>query len=107
MPGGGEEPKRTLGELCAPICAVHGSDPGVGEPPLPALSQLWHVFHMEITQFQAPDHSNVCQGRVEEEKETAVKRGAEDNDSGLSGLRETFVGSVGFQIPWEGTYSFG
>ena len=62
---------------------------------------------MEVTQCQAPGHSIVCQGIVEEEEDMAGGGGAEDNDSGLLGLRETFLGSVRVQIPWEGTYRFG
>ena len=55
LPGGsitreGNELQHTLGSLCVPSRAGHGSDPGGVEPTPPALTQVWHVFHMAGSQ---------------------------------------------------------
>ena len=68
MPGGrltraGYNPQRTLGTLLAPPLAGHGSDPGIEKPPPPALTQVWHNCHMEVTKWQASGHGHLQQGR--------------------------------------------
>ena len=75
-----------------PPCAVHGSDPGGGYPPPPALPQVLHACCMGGAQWQATGHIGVRQGRVEEMEATAVGRGVEEHSGVLSGLHETFGG---------------
>ena len=63
MPGEGDDPRHTLCTLHAPPYAGHVSDPGKEEPPPLALSQVWHFYHTEVAQHQAPGHVDVRQGR--------------------------------------------
>ena len=95
MPEAGNEPQRTPGTLCALQHTVNGSDPILGNPPPPALTQVLHVHHMEGVQWKAPDHRNVRKGGGAEAEAKAGEIGTEDHIGGLSGLRETFGDGVG------------
>ena len=72
----------------------HDSYDRVGEKPPPALPQVWHVHHMEGDQWQAPGHRDVRQGGGAEAEAVEGGRGAEEHNGVLSGLQETFDGSI-------------
>ena len=61
---------------------------------------------MEGDQSQAPSHGYVRQGIGEEPGATTGGRDAEDHNSGLSGLWETFGGGVRVKITLVGAHRF-
>ena len=107
MPGAGNKLQCTTGTLCAPPHAGHGRYPGLVDTLPPALTQVWHVRHIDGAQWKAPCHGNVHQGGEAEAEDTARGRGAEEHGGALSGLQKTFGGSGRVLIPWEGSDIFG
>ena len=103
--GEGNEPQRTPGTLCEPPRMGYCSDPGGGNPPHTALSQVLHNHHMEGSQRQVSGHGDVLQGRGEDLEAMAGGRGTEEHGGDLSGLWETFGNGVISQINWEEYHS--
>ena len=106
IPRESDDLQRIPGTLRSPPCTGHGSDPGVGYQPPPALPQVLHVCHMEGAQWQTPGCGDVFQGVGVEVESMTRGRGEEEHGGDLSGLRETFGGGGRVQITWEGADSF-
>ena len=70
LPSEVDKTQHITGTLHAPPCAGFSSDTGGCEQPPTALAQVWHLRHMEDSQWNVPGHGNVLQGVGEEVEAT-------------------------------------